>query len=529
MQGLVHVVAPSGRLRSPGHPRRATLNTFQRMSEPQVLIDWLQQVARRLRWRRHSAVAASVTFWLLILLLAWQVIRAVVPEQAVASALLPLLIMAAVGLAAWALFRMWRKPSLDEAAFAADGLGGWHDQIKSALWFAQSPRVDPGVEVLLQRTHATVAAADPRKLLPLGTPRMLYGALGTALLCGLMAWWSPRLAYPEKQSDESGSARAWTSGASTASKPGSTSVSDTGAGSAQARSGIQKRAGQGAANADSSVALADAEATSAPATEGAAAPVPPAAPAEEGPSRTDVAAERRVARNTPQETPTEWLGSVVERLKEMLQKGDLDSDGEGVSPGGEAQGGARVNPSDRGNQQDLGSASPDTRMRNPDNTGGSQLNLNALGGIGPRDTLPGDVAGEEQSGRNNNSNTGPLGRRISSSRGGPGDGDDEVKGDPGGSSQSPAVLGRKTERLALQLRRVPSPTRGGEDPAKDDPGSAEEFFAATRSQAARTAATPGAGPARSGAPADALSATQTPLAWRGAVKDYSLSQHRREK
>lgn len=508
------------------------------MSERQVLIDWLAQAARRLRWHQLIGVLTWVTFWLLVLLLAYQTLRAVVPVPAVLGGLRPLLVLGAVGVVAWAMFSIWQRPSLADAAFAADRAGKWHDQLKSAYWFSrQAPSdglarhdpMDAGVAVLLARARTTLAGADLRSLFPWRTTPVFYGVIGVAVLSVLLAWWSPRVTYSETGTGDA-SARAWRGDKPA---PGSATLAEgrgESAGQANARGAPAGRGSAGTSpQAGSDAPLDRAASEAGGGDESAQAGRPVAIVTEESPSRTDVPAERRTARNTPSELPSEWLGGVVERLKEMMQKGDLEGEGESLSPPGDGKGEARVNASESGSQRDLGSSDPNTEMRNADNGGGSQLNLNALGGIGPRNTLPGDVAGEEQSGRNNNRNSGPMGRRINTSRGGAGDDTDAPMGDPGGESKSPEVLGKKTARLALQLRRVPSPTKSDAKDAEQEQSAPEDFFAATRSQAARTAATAGAVLNTSAAPVDALAAEQTPLAYRAAVKGYFLSQHRKEK
>lgn len=498
-----------------------------RMSEQLLLMDWLTRFAARLRRRQVLHVLAWGSCGLLTVALLWQGILALVPVTAVALALLPLLLLAAAVVLVAALWSLRQPPSLAQAAFAADQLGGWHDLLKSALDFAQLPRRDAAVATLMMRTEATVSAAPPAAMVSLRVPPMGYAALLLGLCYLVMVWWSPRWQSTAEASVGGYAAtRAGTAvGAVQGKGEKSQRSGDTAAGETRQAAVIKAAQGTIASAAAESGADGTEQGSGTRAQEAAQ---PAGSPARDAGGAPSTQTATRAAAKPPPETSSEWLGSVVERLKEMLAKGDLDSQGDGASPPGQGQGAARVDPSDRGNQQDQGSSDPATTMRNADNTGGSQLNLNALGGIGPRNTLPGDVAGEEQSGRNNHSNSGPLGRRVSSSRAGAGDGDDEVKGDPGGNAQSPAVLGTKTVRLALQLRKVPSPAGTAQEPAGAEPAANDAFFAATRAQAARTAVA-GAGPAVAAGATDALSTEQTPLAYRSAVKDYFLRQHSKEK
>ena len=143
------------------------------------------------------------------------------------------------------------------------------------------------------------------------------------------------------------------------------------------------------------------------------------APAGEAGQGSDGRPTRGSAQNSMRESPSEWLGSVISRLKDMMAQ--EDANGEDVSPQGSAQGAARMAQADNGRNSDAGSVNPTPEYRNAERPENSNMAMKSLGGIGPRNALPGEgAAGEEQSGRNN-SNSGPMGQRVGTSRGGAGD------------------------------------------------------------------------------------------------------------
>jgi hypothetical protein len=122
---------------------------------------------------------------------------------------------------------------------------------------------------------------------------------------------------------------------------------------------------------------------------------------------------------------------------------------------------------------------------------------------------------------------GALGRRIGQSSAGAGEGDQPV-----GALVPPQpddnVLGRRTERLEVQLRR--SAKIQPEEPGEGEDGQVdpdEAFYAATRAQSARAAFRQVDGMARAGTETPG-EARQVPFELREAMKRYTLARHRRE-
>ena len=118
--------------------------------------------------------------------------------------------------------------------------------------------------------------------------------------------------------------------------------------------------------------------------------------------------------------------------------------------------------------------------------------------------------------------SGAMGRRISTSTGGAGAGE-QPRGNPDGNAQAEPVLGSKTVRLRVQMQTVAIESAETED--RD--GAEASFHAATQAQAAKTdyetlAAVQIGGAEQVG------SDQRLPLAYRDAVKRYTLRQHRRE-
>ena len=119
--------------------------------------------------------------------------------------------------------------------------------------------------------------------------------------------------------------------------------------------------------------------------------------------------------------------------------------------------------------------------------------------------------------------SGAMGRRINVSTGGAGDGE-QPRGNPEGNAEAEPVLGRKTLRLQLQMQTV----KLGQPGADDGDGNKESFYAATQAQAASTEYEDVVAEQKGGAEHD-TSAEQLPLAYRDAVKEYTVRQHQRER
>ena len=161
------------------------------MSERETLLNWLDRAAARARygsWLRDSAALACA---LLVLAALHQALRATIPAPEVFAALVPFFVFTVVGAVALFTLRLWRQPTREQAAKAADARAGLHDELRSALWFTQPGDQGPLVEQLVAHASRTVATLDARRLFPLVVPRGLVAGLSLALLAVAVAWFLP--------------------------------------------------------------------------------------------------------------------------------------------------------------------------------------------------------------------------------------------------------------------------------------------------------------------------------------------------
>ncbi len=228
----------------------------------------------------------------------------------------------------------------------------------------------------------------------------------------------------------------------------------------------------------------------------------------------------------PDEQMTSALAAdILDRIAALMKAGDADGGARQPAAADPDRPTARLDRELRADQDDAQKSAPREQSAGEDalNTSLRALSRSSTGG---RDNVHGEADSTEGAGRANVGG-GAMGRRVNTSTAGAGDGDQ-----PTGAATAPEgdqVLGRKTERLAVQLRTVRLPR--ADDAARDDPddpaGTEESFYAATRAQAARTAFASVGAVSRSTAEA-AQAGSTAPLEFRDAVKRYTLARHRRE-
>ena len=115
-----------------------------------------------------------------------------------------------------------------------------------------------------------------------------------------------------------------------------------------------------------------------------------------------------------------------------------------------------------------------------------------------------------------------MGRRVGVSQAGGGDGE-QPRSNPQGNADAEPVLGKKTQRLAVQLQTVKV-----EQSADEDRNGAEDaYYAATQAQAAKLDYEAVTAHRRS-VNEQEVDRERMPLAYREAVKQYMIEQHRRE-
>jgi hypothetical protein len=166
------------------------------MSDRDTLLRWLTTAAARAGWSRRMPELGRFACALIALALLGEVFQALSLPAPFLSTLTALLVLAALGVVALFVWRLARPITLAQAAQAADTRAGLKDQLKSAHWFAQRPAPDALVELLLTRAARTAQRLDARGLFPLGVPRSALAALALAIVTGVLAWFSPRIALP---------------------------------------------------------------------------------------------------------------------------------------------------------------------------------------------------------------------------------------------------------------------------------------------------------------------------------------------
>src|SRR5207344_2537772 len=102
-----------------------------------ILTQWLGRAARRLRLNLWLREASAMACWLLCAAALYQTIRVLLGVPEVVAALLPLFVLGGAGLVALFSWRVSRRPTLAQAAAAADRRADLKDQLGSALWFSQ--------------------------------------------------------------------------------------------------------------------------------------------------------------------------------------------------------------------------------------------------------------------------------------------------------------------------------------------------------------------------------------------------------
>ena len=117
-----------------------------------------------------------------------------------------------------------------------------------------------------------------------------------------------------------------------------------------------------------------------------------------------------------------------------------------------------------------------------------------------------------------------MGRRIGVSQAGGGDGD-QPRTNPSGDDDAEPVLGKKTARLQTQLQTIKVDQKPNDD---DRQGAEDAFYAATQAQASSLDYESVTARQRGGTEQESAG-QRPPLAYREAIKQYTLSQHRKER
>jgi hypothetical protein len=487
------------------------------MAAREILLDWLRTGAARLRAQRRLDDVVRVTLWLAVLLLLNTLVAHFSPHPAPAIAFGVLSLPIAFALLAWLGWRLRWRPSLGQAAAAADARESLADTLVSAHWFADGAQADPFVDLHLRRAAETAQGLDVVRAFPLRLPRA--GAAAAVVLV-LAAAGVTLLPAPgaSVRSDSNG-------GLPSAASAQRARLTDA----AGARGAQTRELDGGGAQADTrSVAGSDVERdVAAPAAPSEAAPG--SAGAGRPPQGTQRAGDSTGGSGAPSESAGDQMNqtmatSILERLAQLMSSDASEAD---EARGGQAQAATPTGDLERSLRREQQDAQPNATRENKAGEDALNTSLRALSrtGTSGRDMVRGEANTTE--GGTAQAGEGALGRRIGQSSAGAGEGDQPV-----GALVPPQaddnVLGRRTERLEVQLRRgariqSEEPPEGADSQA--DPEQA--FYAATRAQAARAAFRPVESSARTGAQTPG-EARQLPLELRDAMKRYTLARHRRE-
>ena len=488
------------------------------MAPRDALLEWLASAAARINRQRWVHDGSWATAGLAVLCAGYLAIVRFMRPPAVGAALLPLFLLVAIAILAALVARRVRRPGLLEAAAAADTRAKLRDGLISAYCFTQGD-ADAFQALHVRRSAETAAGIDPRQLFPLVLPRGAVAAVAGALLAAAAVTMLPRAADAPVEP-----LQAAVPGSSATARDASPRQTDgteenAGAGSRSAPAGLWKQIDALAASfAGSGAGQSLMEAITARDARAAAEALRAL--------KQDATAEaggQRAPRTVDEQMNDVLAQGILERLSELL-KGE-DSAAAQASATASERPTARLDNELRAEQEDTQRAAPRQQSEGEDavNTLLRALSRSSAGG---RDRVHGEADSMEGAGRASVGG-GAMGRRVGMSGAGAGEGDQPgVNVTPQADSDS--IFGRKTERLEVQLRNVKMPEATLDPAEEEDRGGTEEAsYAATRAQAAHTAAQ-GVISGSSSAAESVLDGQQSPLEYREAVKRYTLTRHRRE-
>ena len=478
---------------------------------------------------------------LLSLGIVYQVVTFVLRSQPVIDALLPLFLLSGATVIACFCWRLSLAPALERAASTADVRAGLKNELQSALWFlgndAGGNDVLPGhvtnretagneTEYGFIRSHLTRAAnttqlLDAHTLFPIVIPRHLLSAIGLLLFTGILAWAEPnidsviedvRAASRTASNDTISLAQAPLSEAEN--RKTESAISELADSTWLKVENLARELTTGAQTSEVAQAIAARDAKT-------------AARLLAGMQRKEVAqaATGKAARPESEQMSAALAEGIIDRLQSLLNQGG------GWSPDSSAtqddDNTERLTEQvSRELREEMEDAQPSRRGEmSPEeeilNTALSAMSRESGGG---GEAVRGESPQMQGAGRTS-VGSGAMGRRINSSTGGAGDGE-EPRGNPDGNADAKPVLGRKTTRLSVQLQSIKMEQMEPDDRDAAD-GSLESFYAATQAQAAKSEYEKVMA-VQTGSIEQTSGKQRLPLAYRDAVKRYTLNQHRRD-
>ncbi len=154
------------------------------MSDREIIFQLLRSVEWRIRANRlfhELTVGLSVALATLILFKIWDLFSPL--RGLTVGAFAAVLALLFVCFAIW---RISRRETLEQAAAIIDRKAGLRDEIKTAFWFLNHPRSSAWVEQQIQRAAKSARNVDVQRAYPTVVPRTSYIAAATVLLFALL-------------------------------------------------------------------------------------------------------------------------------------------------------------------------------------------------------------------------------------------------------------------------------------------------------------------------------------------------------
>ena len=477
-----------------------------------ALISSLTLIARRMRLRAALRELTWAACALASTLLVYQILAALIPAPAVASALKALLVLLFIGSIGFFAVRAARRITLAQAAAATDACADLKDELKTAYWFARQGEALPLIDLQIRRAVLALHKLHPNKLFTIAITRRAFAALGLALIAGWLAWFSPRLEYhPSSHAPivaiEPVKAPVAGRGASVQEKQEHTANAVAWA----KLESTMHSLGQGQERVVLAAAIESRDAARA------------AQLLEEISRKREYARAPSAARNTAGSATAPASADLMARLKDIFSLG-------GDAPQPLSDGGA-----DDQLAQALGLAqklSEDTKApaNNPANHTADEATNNPLQAAvpleryGPRETRRSETQGGEFAGTTDVEG-GAMGRRVTQTTLGAGGKPSTNDSSANNDIEAESVLGKRTMRLAAKLERLNIDSNRLGD--ADAQGVTDSVYAATRAQQAQQAYENAPQQTRY-VSESGVSGERIPLAYRGAVKEYFLNLNRKE-
>ena len=150
------------------------------MSDKELIITSLRRVERRIRTNRlftELGLAATIFFAIPLVLKFWDLFE---PMRGVTITLI-----VGTWMLLFAAFIVWRiaqKATLEHAAASVDKRAGLQDELKTAFWFINNPRPSEWVDAQIRRAACDAQSVNLEVLYPRHIPKTSYVAVGMILL-----------------------------------------------------------------------------------------------------------------------------------------------------------------------------------------------------------------------------------------------------------------------------------------------------------------------------------------------------------